>query len=234
MNSQDGPQPAEEPGAELAWREAGPARRAQLRTALQLEYLTVSWNVFEGVVAVTAALAAGSVALLAFGIDSFVEVSSGLILVWRLRAEEGMTDRDAVERLDRRAQKLVAISLFALAAYVAFDALVSLLERAEPQPTLVGLVLTAVSLAVMAWLARAKRRAARALGSLALESDAFQTSACWWLSAVALAGIGLNATMGLWWADPAAALGMTFFIARDGREAWRGEASSAGQPSRGT
>lgn len=222
MSAQDGLRPPKTDRAEPSPL-AVLQRAAQLRTALQLEYLTVGWNVIEGLVAVTAALASGSVALFAFGVDSFVEMSSGLVLVWRLRAEDGTLGPEAVERLDRRARKLVAVSLFALAGYVAFDALAALIQSAKPEPTLVGLALTGLSLAVMGWLARAKRRAAQALGSQALESDAFQTSACWWLSVIALTGIGLNAAVGWWWADPAAALGMTFFIAREGGEAWRGE-----------
>jgi len=205
-------------------------RGPQLQHALQLEYLTVGWNVVEGVVAVAAALAAGSVALLAFGVDSFVEVSSGLVLIWRLRAEERMKDLDAVERLDHRARRLVAVSLFALAAYVLFDAVRALIEGERPEPTPVGLALTALSLVLMGWLARAKRRAARMLGSQALEADAFQTSACWWLSLIALVGIGLNASLGWWWADPVAALAMTVFIVREGREAWRGDGCCAPSP----
>jgi divalent metal cation (Fe/Co/Zn/Cd) transporter len=198
-------------------------RRPRLRHALHLEYVTVGWNVVEGVVGVTAALAAGSVALLGFGIDSFVETVSGLILIWRLRSEGERADAHEIERLDRRAQRLVAASLFLLAAYVAADAIHALYATERPQPTAVGVVLTAVSLAVMWWLARAKKRAAAQLGSRALEADAFQTTACWWLSLIALAGLGLNAAWGFWWADPAAALGMTFFLVREGREAWQGD-----------
>jgi divalent metal cation (Fe/Co/Zn/Cd) transporter len=199
------------------------ARGFQLQHALRLEYLTVGWNMVEGVVAVAAALAAGSVALLGFGIDSFVETASGLILIWRLVAERRAEDLRAIEDLDRRARRLVAASLFALAAWVAFDATYSLWTGERPQPTLVGIAVTAISLGVMWWLARAKRQAALTLGSHALEADAFQTTACWWLSVIALAGIGLNAAFGWWWADPAAALGMTVFLVREGREAWRGE-----------
>lgn len=199
------------------------ARALQLRQALRLEYLTVGWNVVEGIVAVTASLAAGSIALLAFGIDSFVETSSGAILIWRLRAEAGAQDEEAVERLDRRARRLVGVSLFALAAWVVFDAGKALWTREQPRTSLVGMVLLSVSLGVMWWLARAKGKAARRLGSAALESDAFQTSACWWLSLIALAGIALNASLGWWWADPVAALGMTAFLVREGNEAWRGE-----------
>lgn len=200
-------------------------RGVALRAALKLEYLTVGWNVVEGVIAVAAALTAGSVALLAFGIDSFVETSSGLILLWRLRAESASPSPDAcaVERLERRAQKLVAASLAALAAWVAFDATRALCGREVPEPSPVGIALTAVSAAVMLWLARAKRAAARTLGSRALEADAFQTTACWWLSIVTLGGLGLNAAFGWWWADPVAALAMTPLILQEARESWRGD-----------
>lgn len=199
------------------------SRRATVRHALRLEYLTVGWNVAEGVIAVTAAIWAGSVALLGFGIDSFVESASGAILIWRLLAEKGGVAPEAIERLDARAHKLVGASLFLLAAYIAADASTSLWTREAPRPSAIGIALTAVSLVVMQWLARAKRRAARRLGSRALEADAFQTTACFWLSLITLAGIGLNAALGWWWADPAAALGMTWFIGKEGAEAWRGE-----------
>lgn len=202
---------------------AQPARADLLRRGLRLEYLTVGWNIVEGVVSVAAAVAASSVALLGFGIDSFVETSSGLILIWRLRAERTARDREAIERLDQRAHKLVGLSLFLLAAFIAIDAARALITREPPAPTMVGVAITSLSLAVMWWLARAKRRTARSLESRALEADSFQTSACFWLSLITLAGIGLNAALGWWWADPAAALGMTWFLVREGREAWRGE-----------
>jgi divalent metal cation (Fe/Co/Zn/Cd) transporter len=198
-------------------------RASLLRRALGLEYLTVSWNVLEGLIAVSAALAAGSIALLGFGIDSFVECASGLVLIWRLTAERRGMPEEAVERLDGRAHKLVGASLFLLASFIAVDAVHALWQRERPEPTVVGIVLTAVSIAAMLWLARAKRRAAAALRSRALEADAFQTTACFWLSIITLGGIGLNAAFGWWWADPVAALGMTWFIGREGTEAWRGE-----------
>jgi divalent metal cation (Fe/Co/Zn/Cd) transporter len=172
---------------------------------------------------VAAALAAGSVALLGFGIDSFVETTSGLILIWRLRAEVRASDPEEIERLDQRAHKLVALSLFLLAAWVAFDAVRALVTGERPEPSGVGIAITSLSMGVMWWLARAKRRTAVALGSRALEADSFQTTACWWLSLVTLSGIGLNAAFGWWWADPVAALGMTWFLVSEGREAWRGE-----------
>jgi len=204
------------------------SRAAALRGALRLEYLTVGWNVIEGLVAVGAALAAGSVALLAFGIDSFVECASGAILIWRLRAERTAADQAAVERLDRRAHQLVGWSLFALAAWVVFDASHSLWTQERPEPSPVGIGLLVVSIAAMGWLARAKRRAAAALRSRALEADSFQTSACFWLSVVGLVGITLNAVVGWWWADPAAAFGIALLLVKEGREGLRGESCCDG------
>jgi divalent metal cation (Fe/Co/Zn/Cd) transporter len=201
-----------------------PASRARtLVHALRLEYLTVSWNVIEGVVAITAALAAGSVALLAFGIDSFVECASGGVLIWRLRAERSAKDATAVERLDRRAHQLVGYSLFVLAAWVLFDASKALYTQERPEASVVGLVLLILSIGAMYWLAKAKRRAAAALKSRALQADSFQTSACFWLSVVGLVGIGLNAAFGLWWADPIAAFGIAALLVKEGRQGLRGE-----------
>jgi divalent metal cation (Fe/Co/Zn/Cd) transporter len=198
-------------------------REALVGRALRLEYLTVGWNVVEGVVAIGAALAAGSVALLGFGIDSFVETASGLVMLWRFRAERAARGHEEIERLEHRALRLVGATLFLLAAWVAVDATRTLWERERPEPSAVGIALTAVSIVAMQWLARAKRRTAAALGSRALEADAFQTTACFWLSVVTLGGIGLNAAFGWWWADPVAALAMVPLIAKEGLEAWRGE-----------
>jgi cation diffusion facilitator family transporter len=198
-------------------------REEGVRHALRLEYLTIGWNLVEGLIAVSAAVLAGSVALLGFGIDSFVESASGGVLVWRLLAERRGANGEEVERLDARAHKLVGASLFLLAVYVAFEAVTALWTREAPRPSAIGIGLTAVSIVAMQWLARAKRRAAHRLGSRALEADAFQTTACFWLSIITLAGVGLNAAFGWSWADPLAALGMTVFIAREGLEAWRGE-----------
>jgi cation diffusion facilitator family transporter len=200
-------------------------RPSLLRRALRLEYLTVGWNIVEGLIAITAGLAAGSVALLGFGIDSFVESASGSVLIWRLRAERNADDGDEgrIERAERRAQQLVAASLVLLAAYIAWDSITSLLAGERPEPSLVGMVLAIASLAVMWWLAREKRRVAIALGSRAMAADAFQTDACFWLSLFLLVGIGANALLGWWWADPLAALAMTMFIAKEALEAWRGE-----------
>lgn len=197
-------------------------RASLLRRALALEYLTVGWNIVEGVIAVGAALAAGSVALLAFGIDSFVESTSGAILIWRLWAERHARDPAAIERLEHRARRLVAISLFALAAWVAFDAVTSLWKSERPDASVLGIVLTSVSVVVMQWLARAKQRVARQLGSRALEADSFQTTACLYLSIAALVGVGLNAALGWWWADPVSAVVIATLVVREGKEAWQG------------
>jgi divalent metal cation (Fe/Co/Zn/Cd) transporter len=199
-------------------------RSRQLVRAVRLEYVTVGWNLVEGTVAVTAALAAGSVALLGFGIDSFVETASGLVLLWRLLAERSGRHGAEVEQLDRRAHKLVGASLLLLAAYITFDAAMALAFREVPERSFVGIALTTTSIGVMFWLARAKRQAAAALNSRALAADAFQTTACWWLSIAALVGLGLNALWGWWWADPVGALVMAGLIVREGREAWRGDA----------
>jgi divalent metal cation (Fe/Co/Zn/Cd) transporter len=174
-------------------------------------------------VAIAAALAAGSVALLGFGIDSFVETGSGLIIVWRLLAEQRGADHERTEAVERRAQRLVAASLVALAAYVVFDAVTTLLAGERPSPSPVGVALAAVSLGVMWWLARAKRRTAISLGSRAMEADAFQTTACWWLSLAVLIGVGLNTGFGFWWADPVAALVIPVALVREVREAWAGD-----------
>lgn len=204
--------------------DSSPKRGAQLDRALRLEYLTVGWNIIEGIIAVGAAVRAASVALLGFGIDSFVESASGLVMVWRLRAErrDGMDDA-RLDAIELRARKLVALSLFLLAAYVAFDAAQTLWAGEHPAFSPVGVGLAGLSLLVMMWLARAKRRAARDLGSRAMEADAFQTTACWWLSLATLVGVGLNGALGWWWADPTAALIIAVLIAKEGREAWEGE-----------
>ncbi len=212
--------------ADEACHEAAPRRAARardVRLALRLELLTVAWNLAEGVIAVWAARASGSVALLGFGIDSFVELLSGLVLTWRLQAERRATDALRVASLDRRAQALVGLSLFALAAYVAACAAWALAMGERPEASRAGIALTCVSIGVMLGLGRAKRRLAARLGSRALEVDAFQTTACWWLSLITLAGIGLNALWGLWWADPVAALLMALLLVREGRSAWQGE-----------
>lgn len=194
------------------------ARDSDVRRGRRLEYLTVGWNLCEGAIAVAAGAAAGSTALVGFGLDSFIESSSGAALIWRLRRAG-----DDGERRERVALKLVGASLLLLAAYVAADAVWSLVRREPPEVSVVGVALAAVSLVAMPLLARAKRRVAARLGSRALAADSRQTDICAYLSAILLAGLALNAAFGWWWADPAAALLMTPIIVKEGLGALRGE-----------
>jgi divalent metal cation (Fe/Co/Zn/Cd) transporter len=193
------------------------SRAASVRRGRLLEYLTIGWNLLEGVVAVGAGLAAGSVALVGFGFDSFVESLSGGALVWRLRSDEDS------ERREQIALKLVGASFLILAAYVAFNAGKSLIAREPPESSYVGIALSVLSLVVMPLLARAKRRVAADLNSRALRADSRQTDICAYLSAILLGGLLLNALFGWWWADPVAALVMVPIIAKEGVEALRGE-----------
>jgi divalent metal cation (Fe/Co/Zn/Cd) transporter len=192
---------------------AGTARSEQLRLGRRLEYFTLSWNLAEATVAIGAGLFAGSIALIGFGFDSLIESLSGSILLWRL---QGIEDGEKRERL---AQRMVGGSFFLLAVYVAFEAGKSLLHREEPEASVVGIILSVVSLIVMPLLARAKRRVAASLNSRALAADSRQTDICAYLSAILLGGLLLNALFGWWWADPVAALCMLPMILREGIEA---------------
>lgn len=194
------------------------ARGSDVARGRRLEYLTVGWNLCEGAIAVAAGAAAGSTALIGFGLDSFIESSSGAALIWRLR-HAGVDD----ERRERIALKLVGASLLLLAAYVGADAVWSLVKSEPPEVSMVGVALAAVSLVVMPLLARSKRRVAARLGSRALAADSRQTDICAYLSAILLAGLAANAAFGWWWADPAAALAMAPIIVKEGLKALRGE-----------
>lgn len=199
-------------------------RAGLLRRGLLLEYLTVGWNIVEGLIAIGAGIAAGSVALIGFGVDSFVESISGSALIWRLRAEAGgNADEERIEQVEQRAARFVAVSFVILAVYVAFEAVQTLVAQERPSASPIGIALTTVSIGVMLWLARAKRDTGEALGSRALIADSQQTFACWYLSVTTLAGLVLNAAFGLWWADPVAALVIAVFLIREAREAWEGE-----------
>jgi divalent metal cation (Fe/Co/Zn/Cd) transporter len=195
-------------------------RNARLRRGILLEYLTLAWNLAEGVVAVASGAISGSVALLGFGIDSLVEMASGGALLWRLHAERRGGDAAAVER---RALRLVGISFLLLALYVAIDSLKSLVQREAPEHSAAGICIAVLALIVMPWLARQKRRAAAELNSGALQADSRQSSLCAYLSAILLGGLLLNATLGWWWADPAAGLAMVPLIAFEGIEALQGK-----------
>jgi divalent metal cation (Fe/Co/Zn/Cd) transporter len=188
------------------------------RRALRLEYFTIAWNVIEAAVAVTAGVLAGSVALVGFGVDSAIEVSSAVALVWRLRAA-GPAATDAEEsQAERRALFLVAGTFFALVAYITFESVGALASGEAPDASTAGLVLAAVSLAIMPALAHAKTRTGRAMGSRALVADAKETWVCSYLSLALLAGVGLYSAFEWEWADPVAALAMLPVIVWQGFE----------------
>lgn len=193
-------------------------RARLLRRAVRLEGLTVGWNVVEGIIAVAAGLAAGSVALLGFGIDSFVETISGAVILWRIGVERRASDEDRIRQVEDLARRGVAVSLWLLSAYVIIESINTLASADPPSSSPVGVVLLIASVAVMKWLANAKRSVARKLHSHAMEADAAQTNFCWRLSVVALLGIAANAVLGWWWADPVAALALAALISV---EAWR-------------
>jgi divalent metal cation (Fe/Co/Zn/Cd) transporter len=185
-------------------------RRAQLLAAA-----SVGYNLVEAVIAVTAGLVAGSVALVGFGLDSVVEVSSGLIILWQFRHR-------LPETRERQALRMLAVSFFALAGYVGFESVRVLASGNDPDSSPVGIGLAIASLVVMPLLSRAQRRTGKALGSRAVVADGTQTLLCSYLSAVLLAGLLLNATLGWGWADPIAALVIAGVAVREGVEAWKG------------
>lgn len=196
-------------------------RTVMARRGRRLEYFTITWNVLEGLVAVIAGLVAGSISLVGFGIDSFVEVTSGATLFWRMSVDADIARR---ERNERFALRVVGLCFIALAAYVAYESIADLIRRKAPEHSIPGIALAAVSLIVMPLLSRAKRKVAAALGSAAMRADAKQTNFCAYLSAILLCGLLLNALFGIWWADPVAALVMVPIIANEGLEGVRGEA----------
>lgn len=186
-----------------------------VRRGLRLEFATLGYNVIEAVIALASGAAASSVALVGFGIDSILEVSSGLIMVWRL----GKSNRAS----ERRAQQLIALSFFALGAWLLGKSLHSLWGREAPEESWAGIALAVCSLLIMPLLARAKRRVGNTLGSAAMVADSKQTELCAYLSAILLVGLALNAAFGWWWADSMAGLLMSPIVFREGRQAWRGE-----------
>jgi divalent metal cation (Fe/Co/Zn/Cd) transporter len=204
-------------GASYSSTEGGAGSASDLTRGRRLELFTLGWNVLEAAVAVGAGTAAGSIALVGYGVDSLVECLSGGILLWRLQTHAG-------ERRERLALRLVGVSFLLLAAYVAVDAATTLLERESPHVSAVGIALAIAALVVMPLLARAKRRVAARLSSRALRADSRQTNLCAYLSAILLIGLLANAVAGWWWADPVAALVMVPIIANEGVEALRGEA----------
>jgi divalent metal cation (Fe/Co/Zn/Cd) transporter len=214
------------PLIQLAPPGPGPARRAVLaRRVRLLVAATIAYNVIEAVVAITAGTIASSTALIGFGLDSVIEVSSAAAVAWQFAGRDP-------EAREKRALRIIAVSFFALAGYVTVESVRALIGGAEAEHSGVGLVLAAVSLAVMPWLSYAQRRAGRELGSRTAVADSKQTLLCTYLSAVVLVGLALNSLFGWSWADPIAALVIAAVAVKEGREAWRGDSCCAPNAAR--
>jgi len=196
-----------------------PADRARLeRRARHLAWGGLVYHFFEFAVAIGAGIAAGSIALIGFGADSLIEALAGFVVLWLFTG----TRRGSLAA-ERRAQQLIAASFFVLAAYVAVESARSLVGGDEPAVSWVGIGLAAFTAATMPLLAAAKRRVAQQLSSSAAVKEAAQTQLCAYLSVALLVGLGANALLGWWWADPVAALAIAAIAAKEGRESWRGE-----------
>lgn len=195
-------------------------RAAAVRRATLLNRVSVGYNAVEALVALAVGITAGSISLLAFGLDSVVEVSASLVIAWRLRAERRT---GCTQDTDRVATRLIAISFAALALYVGVESVRRLATGEEADATVVGITLTAISVVLMPWLARAKRRVAPLLGSRAQHAEANQTVICAVMSVVVLVGLVANAALGWWWADPLAALGVAGIAAVEAARTWRAE-----------
>ena len=196
-------------------------RTDEVRRGRMLEFFTIGWNSVEGLVAIAAGVVAGSISLMGFGLDSFIEVISGSVLLWRMLLDADVKRR---ERNERRALRIVGVCFVLLAAYIAYESASDLWAKRAPEHSIPGIVLACVSLVVMPLLSRAKHRVASALGSAAMHADAKQTEFCTYLSAILLAGLVLNALFGLWWADPVAGVIMVPIIMREGVAGLQGKA----------
>ena len=196
-------------------------RQAAAERGKRLEYFTIAWNSLEGLVALIAGALAGSISLVGFGIDSFIEVTSGATLLWRMTVDAEELTRERNERFSLR---IVGTCFLALSAYIAYESVADLISQKAPEHSIPGIILACVSLVVMPILSRAKKRVGKELGSAAMSADARQTDFCVYLSAILLAGLLLNAALGWWWADPAAALLMVPVVAKEGFDAVKGKA----------
>ena len=197
-----------------------PTRQAIVQRGRRLEYFTIAWNSLEGIVAVVAGMIAGSISLVGFGADSFIEVTSGAALLWRMSIDAEERKRERIEQITLR---IVGASFLVLAAYVGYEAVTNLMQKRAPEHSLAGIILACASLVVMPLLSRAKRRVAAHLKSAAMNADAKQTEFCTYLSAILLGGLLLNAVANLWWADPISGLIMVPIIAKEGVEGLRGD-----------
>ncbi|MFD3840142.1 cation transporter [Streptomyces sp. NPDC058642] len=201
-----------------------PARRETLARRIRLLVTaTIIYNVIEAVAALTAGAMASSTALIGFGLDSVIEVSSAAAVAWQFSSR----DHAVREAREQTTLRIIAVSFFVLAAYVTIDAVRALTGTSEAEGSLPGIVLAALSLAVMPFLSAAQRRAGRELGSASAIADSKQTLLCTYLSAVLLAGLVLNAALGWSWADPLAALAIAALAVKEGRDAWQGKGCCA-------
>lgn len=196
-------------------------RPGLVRLGRRLAWFTIAWNAIEGVAGIVAGVAAGSIALVGFGVDSYVEVFAGGVILWRLSKEDHGEEVSA--SAERRAVRLIAVTFLLLAAGVGAESVRKLVVGAEPEESLFGIGLAVVSLIVMPLLARAKHRVGERLESRAVTADATETTLCVWLSAILLVGLGLHALFGWWWADPLAGLGIVYVAGREGIEHWRAD-----------
>lgn len=192
------------------------------RKALLLSYFTVAYNIVEGVLSVFAGALAGSIALIGFGMDSFVESLSGGVMIWRFRKHEEMSEEE-VENAERKAIKLVAYTFFILAAYILYESINKLVYREAPDPSLFGIIIAVISLIVMPVLFYHKYKTGKQLGSSSLVADSKETLACMFLSFGLLVGLGVNYLFGFWQADPIIGLVIVFFLIREGYELFEGE-----------
>ncbi len=196
-------------------------RNELVKRGNRLAWLTIGWNSVEGLVAIASGVAAASVALVGFGVDSYVEVFAGAVVLWRLSKEQH--GQQVSEAAEQRAVKLIAATFLILAVGVGIESVRKLASGEHPSVSPIGMVITIVSLIVMPLLSRAKRKVGEALGSRAIEADATETILCVWLSAIVLAGLVLNAAFGWWWADPIAGFGIVYVAGREGLEHWKAE-----------
>ena len=201
---------------------ADPAKRAVLiRHAFRLEWLSIAWMVIEGVVAIGAGISAHSLLLVAFGIDSVIELASACVLVWRLSVElrHGEAFSEATER---RASRIAGGLLFALALYVVVAAGVGLWLHHGAEFSTPGIALAVAAMPIMYFLSRRKLAVAEQLGSRALRADAIESITCGWLSFVVVVGLAAQLALGAWWVDSLASLAIVYFLIKEGREAWLG------------
>jgi divalent metal cation (Fe/Co/Zn/Cd) transporter len=195
-------------------------RVAIVRRGRRLEYFTIAWNGVEGLLAVAMGVVAGSISLVGFGLDSFIEVTSGSVLLWRMSVDADVQRRELNER---RALRVIGVCFLLLAVYVVYESVTDLLWKRAPEHSVPGIILACVSLMVMPLLSRGKRTLGRAMGSAAMHADAKQAEFCTYLSAILLGGLLLNAMFGLWWADPVAGIIMAPIIGKEGVDGLQGK-----------